>query len=244
MSGKGPRHCAADGCNVILPSHHSPGAPPRFCLSHRPKGNRRRDVAVKLAQGDVAAAAELAQATGLAVNRSQVRSSLVRRLAIAIRTNRGDLKAAAADCGVEAREDLESLLADAAAKYADVIADKPGAFARLGEEISFVMLSRADDPTMSGQQAASAFAAIAQGTERMNLGARKAYTNVYVVVPGLTASRLDEPATVDGREPNGGTALAKVDGSPRGGRVRRTGKALSAKAKGRSEGYWRAPRTK
>lgn len=246
--GVSARPCACGkGCGKVLPAHTTPGAPPKLAVDcpFRGKANRRRDVATALAAGRVEDAAALAAATGLTPRNDGLRSTLVRRLAIAIKTCRGDDQEAAEECGLAGRADLPELLAAAHRKYADLIADKPGAFARVGEEISFVLLARADDPTMSGQQAASAFAAIATGTERMNQGARKAYTNVYILVPGLSdAGGFLDPCTVGGGKPSHPAELSAAPGKARGNRSGLSATTLDSPAQGGREGYWRGPRVK
>jgi len=205
---EGQRKCRVAECTNMLPAHTGPGAPKQFCPLHSPRGNRRRDVETLIRRGKLDEATDVAAATGLLRGHNPSRLSRARELAIAIRTCRGDVAAALVELGLEPAEadpTTRDLLAEAHRKFGDVINDRPGALTAIAQDFALQALARTNDPSMTGQQAGAAFASIAKGTETLNQGARKAYTNVFVVVPGLYIG--GEPPAEHGRQPGGGANL-------------------------------------
>ena len=204
--------CQHPGCPVEL-KRPPTGRPPQFCPAHRPRGNRRRDVQRLVERGELDEATAVAAATGLIAPGPRSRAALLRQLAIALRTTRGDVAAALSQVGLNPDDpETEGALTDARKRYEDLITDRPGALATLANEIALESLARvAADESMSGQQAASAFSGIAKGTELFSAGARKSYTEVYVVVPGLGVRCPQCRTEVRGREADDQSAVASSD---------------------------------
>lgn len=210
-------------CGVEVEQLPGPGAPRLHCPAHRPRENRSRDIQRAAGRGEDTTA--LAVGTGAIADPKVRAQGTVRRLAMALATSRGDERLALEKAGLDPEsEEARQTLEEARERYGDLLDGRPGSVPSLINEFALEALAKTDDPTMSGPQAANAFASIAKAADIYTGAAGKLYTHVAIVIPGL-GDHCTECGAVMGVGPAENCPTdAQTNTSPRASNKRHTGK--------------------